>query len=69
MPLQQRFEVVDLLLVDCALRKHDHVDAAGLLAGGDQHSVQEVQVKAIGRGKFEKPDGSFVSLCREPSTG
>jgi hypothetical protein len=58
MALQQRFEVLDLPLVDRAFRQHDHIDATGLLTGGDHHPVQEIQIKAFGRDELEKPHSS-----------
>ena len=54
MAVQQRFEVVDLALGDGALGQQDDIDAARLLAGGDQHPIQQVQVEPFGRGELEE---------------
>ena len=54
MAVQQRFEVVDLALVDRALGQHDDIDATGLLTGGDQHPIQEVQIKRLRPGRTRR---------------
>jgi hypothetical protein len=53
--VQKRFEVVDLALVDGAFGQQDDIDATGLLAGGDKHAIQQVQVKPFGRRELEEP--------------
>ena len=52
--VQQRFEGVDLVLRDGALGQHDDIDTARLLAGGDQHTIQQVQIEPFGRGELEE---------------
>ncbi len=65
MAVQERFEALDVILVDGALRENHDVDTARLLAGGDEHAIQEVQVDAfIGR-ELEK----VVGLLRQSLHG
>ena len=67
--VQQRLELVDLALVDRALRQANDIDTTGLLAGGHQHAVQEVQIEALRGRELEEAERAFASRCTEPSTG
>ena len=41
--MQQGLELVDLALIDGQLGEDNDIDTADLLAGGDEHAVQEVE--------------------------
>jgi hypothetical protein len=53
-PVEQSLELVDLALVDGQLGEGDDIDAADLLAGGDEHPVQEVEVETLRRRELEE---------------
>jgi hypothetical protein len=63
--VQQRLEAVDFARVDPALGQQHDIDATGLLAGGDQHAIQQVKIKPLGRRELEEP----VRVLRQPFHG
>ena len=48
MAIEQRLELLDLLLVYGALWQEHDVHTPGLRAGGHEHAVQQIKVEALG---------------------
>lgn len=56
MEVQETLQGVDVVLVDGGLREQHNVDAVHLLAGSDQHPVEEVEVEFLGRRELEESE-------------
>ena len=60
MTLQDHLKLADLVLVDRAFWQVDDINAAGLLAGGGEHLLQQAEVKTVPRRKLEKSEGLLI---------
>ena len=56
MAAQQRFQRVELALVDGALRQQHDVNAANLFSRRDEHPVDEIQVEPLLRCELEEAE-------------
>jgi hypothetical protein len=54
--MQKRLEGVELPLVHRAFGEADHVDGSGLLARGEQHTVQKLKIEAFLGCELEKAE-------------
>src|SRR5262249_44418379 len=50
---EQCLKIIDLPLVDSALRQTHDVDAADLVSCRDEHPIHMIQVEPLGRSKLE----------------
>jgi hypothetical protein len=59
-------EIRHLALVDGTLRHHDHVEAVDLVAGGDDHAVEEIQIELLRRRELEQAKELAVLAAYRP---
>src|SRR5215831_17088282 len=52
--VQQLLQRLYFLLVDGALGERHHIDSVDLLARGNQHPVQQIQIQPFGRSELEE---------------
>jgi hypothetical protein len=56
MEVQETLQGVDVVLIDSGLREQHEADALHLLAGSDQHAVEEVEVEFLRRRELGESD-------------
>src|SRR5262245_60676067 len=56
MTVQDSLELVDLALIDRALRQHDDIDAVGLVPSSGQHAIQQFKVEPFGWDELEESE-------------
>jgi hypothetical protein len=69
MTVQDSLDLVDLALIDGALRQHDDIDAAGLVPSRGQDAIQKVQIEPFGWDEFEESERLALQPLHRPSTG
>ena len=58
--------VIDLGVVGRAFRQHDDVDRLGLVPGGGEHPVHQVQVERSGRRELEEAERIAGQFLQRP---
>src|SRR5262245_25056087 len=56
MAVQERLEIVDITLVDGALREHHDIDTVDLVSGCDYRAAYKIQIESFRRRDLEEPE-------------